>query len=1061
MFSLRKIRPLMALLGVVMLLMTTLPAYAQQTSPSASTAMDMIILIDDSSSMYQTKAKPLGNDPDKLRREAAAILLNMCETTASRAAVFSFGGTSVRPVVPEGFSYDQGLLSISGKEGLKFRQSLTNEITTYGDWISSDTRVDYALRKAAATFDATRTISTNQRVILIVSDGKPSSPHSKGDTTEQGYQNGLSDALAAVAENPMFDPAQPNSAKVYVVEINNEDFATNSNDPYVQIVTPTGGKVYNANSVQELPGRFAEMLADQIGSTLTNDKVVAIDNGDGTYTLPVRIPNQSVTEANILMSSAGILPDSVELYRPTSDGSSQLAYVDNQTVFFNKTKSFVQFKILNTASNGTWRLTYRKDPAAEVEPAASVTVLFSYNLEIQADAQVSGKQRTLSTMEKTDGLDINAWFVDSQGVASTDTYLYQPVTQDELGNSQGIQTVVYALPAAAEASDTIPASAVVMAPLAKGNNGFELRVKLSELGIVTSGDYKLYIHAEGDGLKRDLVEPIPFTVVNQPPQFVGSTSLPFLINDPADTDPDHGMVKALSLQDGDLFVDSDIGIDTMTLTAQSSDRATLLVVDEDNGSNDQIELRANKVGTATLTLIADDGDAGGRVSQDITVSVMDVTQLLTDRYQPEIVILSPEAEDGHYPIDAEIQLAVRILDTQANNYVSINDYELTPTLTLSELSGKMETLSLAPGDNANEWVASFESGYTSRQVTLNAEVAMGDPGNHFVLRPQQPLTLNIGNVAPVVNEDAVNQYRYDYSIEALSFLGQVADRSYILPMPEFFIDDDPASALAYTASIYPLTADLPEDADTLLLLPQADAASISLTSADNGELTVVPVKAGDFRLLVGVKDSDQQAAYFTRDIHVVSLQAIFWHAVMVYGAIALAALILILLLIHALKPSYEGLSFDMLTNGNTQRVRKIQRSKKKLSMSGFQPDATGKEAVPMIRALSGLTIQPGKHHSIIMKLNKPASTGVIVEVNGRPLRVKHKQRLNTSNMLVIRGQQNGAEVAYGWRLRYDGATPRPKTAKGGKPRSGNSGPATGHPQDMSAKSGAAANKRPN
>lgn len=66
---------------------------------TANGALDLVILLDNSGSMYKTRSG-VGNDFESFRYDAASIMLNMCEATGSRAAVYEFYGDSRVSAIP-------------------------------------------------------------------------------------------------------------------------------------------------------------------------------------------------------------------------------------------------------------------------------------------------------------------------------------------------------------------------------------------------------------------------------------------------------------------------------------------------------------------------------------------------------------------------------------------------------------------------------------------------------------------------------------------------------------------------------------------------------------------------------------------------------------------------------------------------------------------------------------------------------------------------------------------------------------------------------------------------
>lgn len=566
----------MALCCVIFLLLPMFAAHAAEGENAEGTAVDLVILIDDSTSMFPNTNGKGGNDPAQMRREAAAIMLNLCEMRSSRAAVLSFGGY-VRDIVPIGMDYDGGLISISG-EHVENREVLTDAVLRPKGMMDY-TNVAAALARAAALFDRTPAIQGNQRVVLLLTDDKPYVPPVAHASTQECVENGERLLKDLMAQNPLYDPDNPGHARVNVVRLLNQSTAASDNSGlYEEIASTTGGKVYAANQAADLPQQFSNMMADQIGSRLDAVRAEPYLKPDGTYGIGINIPNHSVTEANILMNLDGVLEDSVRLHQSLQAGQTQadIATVDHKTVFGSSTASFMQYKILADNKNGVWELTYQPNPktAAGVggtQPSATVLVLFSYNLTLQGGLAVTSAKNPISAMEKNDPLTLTARFLSEDGTPSTDMLLYQP-QKTVSGQTVGIGVRAWAVQKAqAGAALALPENALTLTPSQQGQGMFSLSCKPADLGVTGAGDYLLYLHAEGDGLVRDLLSPIPFTVINNPPVFLQDPQVHLSIHDPAVQGMPGQAQAQLGLGSGALCYDADEGFDRVRLTGASMD----------------------------------------------------------------------------------------------------------------------------------------------------------------------------------------------------------------------------------------------------------------------------------------------------------------------------------------------------------------------------------------------------------------------------------------------------------------------------------------------------------
>jgi hypothetical protein len=1023
--ALRRFASICCLLCFACLLRPAQPARATETKAATGTAVDLVILIDDSNSMYGSVGKT-GNDPNKLRREAAAIMLNMCELVSSRAAVLSFSdGTT--DVVPRGLSYAEGLIPISG-EHLDNRQKLVSEVLRY-NLAHANTNVGAALKRAAALFDATPPQAGNQRMVLLITDDNPYVPPVEGATPAQSQAYGEQLVNDMMDTSAQYDPTNPNGAHIYVVKLINPSLPAKENRGlYERITSTTGGSVYTAYSADDLPQSFAELLARQIGSTLSTVQAEAYPKTDGTYGINIRIPNRSVAEANILIHLSGIKADSITLYEPLQDGQARpaLAFADGKSVLRNQTRSFLQYKIANVTKNGNWELTYALDPKANAQgaaqkPNATVLVLFSYDLSLAASLQVASGKNPLSAVEKNDTLSLKAQFLDAAGKPSTDMLLYQPV-ETVLGQQCGIRAQAYALPSnAVQDAGVVPKTALAMTPIDRGEGGFSLTCKPQELGVDGAGDYLLYINAEGDGLVRDLPEPIPFTVKNNQIVFPRDRSVTLYIRDPNKPGMPAEASEEIRISDGTLCYDADAGVDTLTLTAESLDPRVVRVI-SDSDMDDGVTLASVNAGQTSVMLIATDSEPDGTVRHPVPVAVVDVAQALQSRYVPVLTVTPPATGGNIHPIGGEVALSLSLTDTQAGGPVTIDGYDLRAALSATDADGSKRPIPLTRAEGQNVWRGTLQSGMLTRTATLSGEVSAGLAENGFVLPLAQQTTVHIGNARPVVDEQAVNGYRFDYWVEpswlAFPWLGfSQPDDSYPIDLATCFYDDDDAAARSYTACILPLDAPVPATfAEAQALLPiGTEAAELRLDAG--GQATLLPRASGSYRLVAAMRDGEGQGVLFTREVRVHSIRAAAERLALIIGGAALAAFALGWLLFQLFKPGYRGIMLELFLHGTFQDNKRLPGGKGKRTMQCVRPlNAVGAEAALIGTALSNIVMKPGVKNTLRVRLKRPLPQALTVELDNSRLPPRKWRRMRRNSMLTVRLRQGGADTAYSWKL---------------------------------------------
>ena len=448
-------------------------------------------------------------------------------------------------------------------------------------------------------------------------------------------------------------------------------------------------------------------------SSTALDLVILIDDSNSMYDTPGgpkgSDPEKYRREAAIIMlnmcetksSRAAVISFGSRPRELVPDGMS-----------YDTTNSFIQFKITEPCENGTWHLVFQSDAATianNAKPAASITVLFSYDLELNASLVAADGAHTLDAVAKNDTLEINAWFVDPDGQRSKDRMLYQSAQPDANTPEAGIRAYAYALPADSAASSDVNGAkenAIRLEPTQAGEGGFSSVCRLADLGITRAGAYRLYLRAQGEGLARDLQEPIAFTVVNQPPAFAQDGDITLTINNPADEVMNPHMEKTVCLDEDGLCEDADAPVDTLSLSARSEDTGIVRVEEDANRKDDRVTLTAVRSGETNVVLTANDGDTGDAVQKTVPVRVVDVGLSLANRYEPEIIVENTPGEDGAYAINDTLRLRLHVRDKEVSG-VDRDGYLLTPSLTLTEENGAVTELPLTETPGGEGWSASL------------------------------------------------------------------------------------------------------------------------------------------------------------------------------------------------------------------------------------------------------------------------------------------------------------------------------------------------------------------
>lgn len=442
-------------------------------------------------------------------------------------------------------------------------------------------------------------------------------------------------------------------------------------------------------------------------------------------------------------------------------------------------------------------------------------------------------------------------------------------------------------------------------------------------------------------------------------------------------------------------------------------------------------------GQCEVTLTASDGEASGTVRCTVPVTVLDVAKELGSRYRLRLKVTDPEAEGGIYPIGGTLTLLMELEDQLPGGLVSLDAYDLGATLTATDERGEATPVPLTAVPGQHAWRGSLPCGMRSRALTLDGGVRVGLAENQFVLRPTQPLPLRIGNATPVPVAAAIDGYRYAYRVEP-SWLDTLApDEQYPIDLTACFADDDDLDDLTYFARIVPADA-APATLAEAEALAAVDAAAVDMRLGANGQLTLMPYAAGQYRLVAAVRDTEGQSALFTRDVTVSSIRAAAERRALIAGLLAAAALLAGLLLYRIFKPGYRGLAFDTYLRGVFQDNKRLPAHKRKASMMCVWSLKTGVEGALVSDALSAIAIKPGRNHTLLVRLRKPLSNAVVAELDNATLRPRRKwTRMRRNSMLTLRLRQNGLDTAYSWKLNEAAA---PNAAARGMPVAPGGGP---------------------
>lgn len=305
--------------------------------------LDLVILLDDSGSMYRNHQS---NDVDAYRFDAAAIMLNMCESTGTRASVLTFGN-QVSSVGMDTLREIDLTGQVRGALTDRLQTMARNALGEDGD---KSTNLGNAIAKAVSVLDqGAADRNGRQPVILLLADGN-----------DDGEADVLTEAKEACIQK---------GYKIYSVLLG-DDF-TGGSTTLKDLAKDTHGRYFALVDATDLPMMFSQVFADQTGAeqTSTQKTPELVEGTTNTWQVTINVPNHSVRECNVMIPTAEL--SDIKLFRP--DG--QEADIENDDKLFQFTVGatakreeisqprFEQYKILNPSVEGTelgkWHLQFK------------------------------------------------------------------------------------------------------------------------------------------------------------------------------------------------------------------------------------------------------------------------------------------------------------------------------------------------------------------------------------------------------------------------------------------------------------------------------------------------------------------------------------------------------------------------------------------------------------------------------------------------------------------------------------------------------------------------------
>ena len=959
------------------------PRTALADDPSPSGKLDLVILLDNSGSMYRSSNSH--NDPESYRYDAAAIMLNMCEASGSRAVIYEFSNNKLTSV---GGYQQLTAIDLTDSTRAHLIQQLTQRtITTFNKNGSGNSPLGLALQEAVDNLDAgAETRKDRQPIILILADGDADDPNqleaAKQACIKQGY-------------------------KIYTVLLSNDfkDAAT-----LERLARETGGRSFTLLDASELPQQFSQVFADQTGAELTTIPIEPhrVDDSDDAWEMIINIPNRSVLECNIMLPTAGL--SDIHLYRPddldVTDGNKDVyTFSVGGSSSFAKLSHprFQQYKIIapddENTELGDWRLTFRADSEATAKNI-SATVVFNYDLSLQYEP------KTLQN-NKDGNVALTAWFETQYGGSSTDTMLYR--------GEDGIQCVAYLVnDPKAELTDRTPSVTLVNDAARMQFSG---TFRLSDFpegisGRRKAGTYYVIIKVTGDGLVRESA-PIRFDVSNiGPRQTVDTPDTQLLIQDPNAENLDEPITTSMLLSQ--YFTDDDglQDIADIQITGQPDAALALAeVVDASDAQNAALKITsAGNEGDTSITVAITDAESE-TCELVFPVHVVSIIAALQSDYGVEVIAQPPASGQEHYERGESVELR--------GAYQAVSEED--PSFDIQTYQPQVELYAIVDGQPAEEPLELVDGAAT---VTL-----VGDGGDYLyqarllangkLIKESEVMRLSTGNVAPNVREGAALSSEAQVGCEKIPdvWLKHTNSEPQLIVFSDIFEDMNAADHLTYAYEI--------ADGEGLVDIQE------QLEEGELRGIVVAAVSAGDAVIqLTATDDSNEQASvsalYSLRiiDRHAITMRNIF------IALLGLLGLVLLCLIIRkATRPRFRNVRLKVSVDGVPQKDYPLPANVTRQSMSLYTP---GGKAFTSAMA-NGLEIRPTHSGAIICLKNASALRGAVIKVGAKQLGKKNKRLELRRNSDELRAEVGGETMT--WKMVSAAPTARRTSSAGPANRS--------------------------
>lgn len=750
-FQFRKILTAYMLTLCLLLGCVSFAAAEQMQDEAAVHGVDAVVVLDMTNSMRtETDGKLRGNDIYGYRMDATAMLIGMLDMNGSRVAIVPFAGTPLEVT---------GLTSV---DTLHDRRLLINKINRNSRTLAN-TNIGAALMRANQIL-AERDDTKNQPMIVLLTDGEntigkdvsarvaPSYRwNAASQTIEKKDTETFSTEMANAVTLEAVECAKAYGYPIYTVALNTDPTkeplgGISLNNISLETGVTMGAQQANADTADQLPEFFANILADKIGSSVQMT-MQPVNVGGSMYEVPIPIVNNSVQETNIIIPVLNRKDKSTEKRSTSQIESSSIRVLNGDretgeptvTVLYEN-GFFAMIKIKNPKMDGIWKLRFE---SAEDPSAISFNLLYNYDIKLATSVTNANASQEFY---KNDTLRIEARFVDAAGNPSPDSDLYRDHTDivGEKYKSWAKIDAAYSLFRTEENGrmSDVPLISEALAPN-DVQNMFSLEKNLLDFTPrLKAGKYVMRVTTVGAGLARQV--DIPLEIRNHEP--VAETYEETIRVNPVGSDErwssastSERLAKSLS----EIVKDEDQDEMAYDLQPVNSETAEMALEGGYIRFTTREEINKVKAGDAEYQLFYNDGELAQPKSARILLHVVsDVDEMLAS-YTPEIKILDPEdgdREKAEFLKNNPLKISVRLRGN--NGQYAAEDL-------MQKITGTVRILKDGTGWREDQLTLNGDAlEYTTRTENTKADLTAQVELKYFGQLPDAAVTVKGGN-APV------------------------------------------------------------------------------------------------------------------------------------------------------------------------------------------------------------------------------------------------------------------------------------------------------------------------